>query len=85
MPKQYPRELRERAVRLVAEHRSDYESELRVHRSPDRRLHRHHRRCPRHALVEYTIGLYKTELIKKAGPWKTLADVELATAKYVDW
>jgi putative transposase len=37
------------------------------------------------ALMESTIGLYKTELIKKNGPWKTLADVELATAGYVDW
>ena len=27
MPKQYPRELRERAVRLVAEHCGDYETE----------------------------------------------------------
>jgi putative transposase len=37
------------------------------------------------ALMESTIGLYKTELIKKEGPWKNLADVELATASYVDW
>jgi transposase InsO family protein len=37
------------------------------------------------ALMESTIGLYKTELIKKQGPWRTLADVELATAEYVDW
>jgi putative transposase len=37
------------------------------------------------ALMESTIGLYKTGLIKKQGPWKTLADVELATAGYVDW
>lgn len=35
--------------------------------------------------MESTVGLYKTELIKKDGPWKTLADVELATAEYVDW
>jgi putative transposase len=35
--------------------------------------------------MESTIGLYKAELIKKQGPWKTLADVELATAGYVDW
>jgi putative transposase len=37
--------------------------------------------------MESTIGLYKTELIKKAGPWKSLADVELATAdaEYVEW
>jgi putative transposase len=37
------------------------------------------------ALMESAIGLYKTELIKKKGPWKTLADVELATAEYIDW
>jgi putative transposase len=37
------------------------------------------------ALMESTIGLYKTELIKKDGPWRNLADVELATAEYVDW
>jgi putative transposase len=35
--------------------------------------------------MESTIGLYKTELIKKQGPWKSLADVELATAEYLDW
>jgi putative transposase len=37
------------------------------------------------ALMESTIGLFKTELIKKNGPWRSLADVELATADYVDW
>jgi putative transposase len=37
------------------------------------------------ALMESTIGLYKTELIKRRGPWKTLPAVELATAEYVDW
>jgi len=37
------------------------------------------------ALMESTIGLYKTELIKKEGPWRNLPDVELATASYVDW
>jgi putative transposase len=36
------------------------------------------------ALMESTIGLYKTELIKKDGPWRSLTDVELATADYVD-
>jgi putative transposase len=30
--------------------------------------------------MESTIGLYKTELIKPRGPWRSLADVELATA-----
>jgi transposase len=33
MPKQYPTELRERAVRLVIEHRGDYESEYAAMRS----------------------------------------------------
>ncbi|MFD0974077.1 IS3 family transposase, partial [Plantactinospora endophytica] len=37
------------------------------------------------ALMESTIGLYKTELIKSRGPWRSLAQVELATAEWVDW
>jgi len=37
------------------------------------------------ALMESTIGLYKTELIKRRGPWHTLAAVELATAEWIDW
>ena len=37
------------------------------------------------ALAETTIGLYKTEMISRRGPWKTLADVELATLEWVDW
>jgi putative transposase len=37
------------------------------------------------ALMESTIGLYKTELIKRRGPWRTFADVELATLHWVNW
>ena len=37
------------------------------------------------ALMESTIGLYKTELIKRRSSWRTLTDVELATAEWVDW
>jgi transposase InsO family protein len=37
------------------------------------------------ALMESQIGLYKTELIKPRKPWKGLADVEVATAEWVDW
>ena len=37
------------------------------------------------ALAETTIGLYKTEKIGREGPWKTMADVELATLERVDW
>ena len=36
------------------------------------------------ALMESAIGLYKTELIKPR-PWRSLAEVELATAEWVDW
>ncbi|MEU2835315.1 integrase core domain-containing protein, partial [Streptomyces lavendulae] len=37
------------------------------------------------ALMESTIGLFKTELIKPQRPWKTLSDIELATAEWTDW
>jgi putative transposase len=37
------------------------------------------------ALAETTIGLYKTELIRRRGSWKTLEQVELATLEWVDW
>ncbi|MFF1401229.1 integrase core domain-containing protein [Streptomyces sp. NPDC058287] len=37
------------------------------------------------SLMESTIGLFKTELIKPRRPWKTLSEVELATAEWVDW
>ena len=30
-------------------------------------------------------GLYKTELIRRRGPWRTVEDVELATLEWVDW
>jgi putative transposase len=37
------------------------------------------------ALAETTIGLYKTELIKPRGPWKTADQVEVATLEWIDW
>jgi putative transposase len=37
------------------------------------------------ALAELTIGLFKTELIKPRGPWRTVEQVEIATLEYVDW
>jgi putative transposase len=37
------------------------------------------------ALAETINGLYKTELIKPAGPWKNVDDVEIATAEWIDW
>ena len=37
------------------------------------------------ALAETIIGLYKTEVIRTRGPWKTLDDVEYATLEWVDW
>ena len=37
------------------------------------------------ALAESVIGLYKTELIKPGGPWRTPEQVEIATLNYVDW
>ena len=37
------------------------------------------------ALAETVIGLYKTELIRRQGPWRNVDDVELATLAWVDW
>ena len=37
------------------------------------------------ALAETINGLYKTELIKPRGPWRTLDAVEIATAEWIDW
>ena len=37
------------------------------------------------ALAEAVNGLYKTEIIRKSGPWRSLEHVELATAEWVDW
>jgi putative transposase len=36
-------------------------------------------------LAESVIGLYKTELIRKQGPWKNLDGVEYATLEWADW
>jgi putative transposase len=37
------------------------------------------------ALAETIIGLYKTELIRRRGPWRGLDEVEDATLEWVDW
>jgi transposase InsO family protein len=37
------------------------------------------------ALAESVIGLYKTEVVKKRAPWKTVDQLELATARWVEW
>ena len=37
------------------------------------------------ALAESVIGLYKTELVHKQGPWRDLDHLEYATLEYVDW
>ena len=37
------------------------------------------------ALAESIIGLYKTEVIRRLGPWRCLEDVEFATLEWVDW
>jgi transposase InsO family protein len=37
------------------------------------------------ALAESVIGLFKTEVIRRRGPWRGLDDVEYATLEWVDW
>jgi len=37
------------------------------------------------ALAESIIGLYKTEVIHRHGPWKSIDPVEYSTLEWVDW
>lgn len=37
------------------------------------------------ALAETVNGLFKTELIRRRGPWRSLEHVELAAAEWIDW
>jgi transposase InsO family protein len=37
------------------------------------------------ALAESVIGLFKTEVIQRLGPWRNLDNVEFATLTWVDW
>ena len=37
------------------------------------------------ALAESVIGLFKTEVVKKKAPWRTVDELELATARWVEW
>ena len=37
------------------------------------------------AMAESVIGLFKTEVNRHGGPWRTLEDVEFATLEWVAW
>ena len=37
------------------------------------------------ALAETINGLYKTEVIRRRGPWKNIEGIEYATLEWVDW
>ena len=37
------------------------------------------------ALAETTIGLFKTELINRHGPWRSVEQVEIAVLEWIDW
>ena len=37
------------------------------------------------AAMESAIGLYKTELIRRRGPWRSPDQVEFDTLEYIDW
>ena len=36
-------------------------------------------------MAETINGLYKTEVIRRRGPWRSLEAVELATLEWIDW
>jgi putative transposase len=38
-----------------------------------------------HALAETVIGLFKTEVVRRSGPWRSREAVEVATLAWVAW
>ena len=54
-------------------------------RSGHRALGRQRRRSYDNALAETINGLYKTEVIRRRGPWRNIDAVEYATLEWVDW
>ena len=36
-------------------------------------------------MAESINGLYKTEVIRRRGPWRNIDEVEFATLEWVDW
>ena len=37
------------------------------------------------AMAETINGLYKTEVLRHRGPWRSIEEVEFATLEWVDW
>ena len=37
------------------------------------------------ALAETVIGLFKTEVVRRTGPWRSIEAIEFATLEWVDW
>ncbi len=79
----YSAEFRERGVRLFREQRRDYPSDNAAYLAIAPSRNRPH--SYDNALAESTIGLFKTEVIEFMGPWKSVAQVEWETLKWVNW
>lgn len=45
----------------------------------------HGHRWPRVGVDHAVIGLLKTELVRRHGSWRSFGQLELATARWVDW
>ena len=37
------------------------------------------------AMAEASNSLFKAELVRNRGPWRTIEDLEIAVAEYIDW
>jgi putative transposase len=48
-------------------------------------LKRHSEKSASNEMAETIIGLFKTEVIWRSGPWKNIDEVEYATLEWVDW
>src|SRR6186713_341154 len=92
----FPKEVRERAVRLVLKQQDSHASQWAAigsvaakigctHETLRRWVRQAERDSYDNALAETINGLYKAEVIHRRGPWRSFEAVEFATLEWVDW
>jgi len=83
-PSRYSPELKERAVRVVQEHAAEHPSPWAAMEAIAPSVGSGGDSYD-NALAESVIGLFKTEVIRRRGPWRHLEAVEFAVLAWVHW
>jgi hypothetical protein len=82
-PRRRKRRIGENVVALIRHARTDFvfDAEQATRRGLGDLVHH----SDRGTLADSIIGLFKTEVIQREGPWRHLETVEFATLTWVDW